>query len=619
MNSTPRHSRIALCSAWRAALVSGLLVSIAGCNADSYTAQPGGPNNSGSPAAYTGRVPANAPGHDNNVPPSPATGESRAGQSYSIYIEVPTSGDVLAFTVFEPAEMTGGEKYPLVLYGHGGGEQRVTNASSPATANQPINNPQQYIENGYGVISMDQRGHGESSGTIRLLDPDFEGLALLAMLDWAEAKLDWLAYGPGVDGSDPHNLMLGAIGASYGGGFQMLIHDIDPKHRLDAIIPEATWYDVGQAIAPNGVIKSLWSLFLFGRLSFASNELGPSQVDPYAQELLTQGLLSNQFSQEQRDFLRYHSNAYFCEGAPVATNGGPNTAPLFPPQRPGKINALFMQGMRDTLFNFNETYANYDCYRKLGGDVRLHSYQFGHNATPVVPDPGARPIPINPDPNEFTPPLEAYDNHCGSLSGHEAGLAFFDEHLKGIKDAAAIIPQQACLSLSYDDGVLVDEVTTGHAGTQVEIPATNVIAGIPDLPIVVDLGISAGPDGDVLAGIPRLEVDIASTAAGVPGEPILFAGIGIKAAALPGLPAPLVWDLADNQIMPMRGLGRHEIDLAGIGERLQPGDQLALLLYGGHNQYAATSSVNLSQPTLMPVTVAGTLWVPLLGPLPSAP
>jgi ABC-2 type transport system ATP-binding protein len=271
-----------------------------------------------------------------------------------------------------------------------------------------------------------------------------------------------------------------------------------------------------------------------------------------------------------------------------------------------------MQGMRDTLFNFNHAYANYLCYQSAGGDVRLRSYPFGHNATPVVPDPGVRPVPPNPNPEEFTPPLDAYDNRCASLGGHDAGLAFFDEYVKGIKGAADVIPHQICLSLASGDGVLVDEVTAGHAGVEVDIAPTTLIAGVPDVPVAVNLGITAGPDGDVLGGIPRLEVDVQPLMPGMPGEPVIFAGIGRASA-------PGAWELVDNQIMPMRGIGSHDIDLAGIGERLQPGDQLALLFYGGHNQYALTGSLNLAQPSPIPVTVTGKIWVPILGPLPAAP
>lgn len=573
----------------------------------------GAPHITAAGAGVAAVVAPDAPGHVNAVPPAPGPGESRAGLTYPVYIQVPATGDTFAFTVFEPATLEGGRKYPLLLYGHGGGDQRATDRNNPQLVYSPFNdNIKLFLDHGYGVISMDQRGHGESGGTIRLMDPDYEGRDLLALLDWAEARLDWLDYGVSVDGSDPHNLKLGAIGASYGGGFQMLIQNMDPKLRLDAIVPEATWHDLNYSTAPNGVFKSLWGTFLYGKLSTTGNNPTESRLDPYAQGMFDSGISGARISGEQHDFLYYHSNAYFCGGVPVATNGGPGTAPQYPPQPSSRIHAMFFQGMRDTLFNFREAYQNYQCFKQAGGDVRLLSYQTGHNATPVIPDPGLRPV--MPDPGNPNVPLDAYDDRCGTLSVHEATLAFFDEHIKGIAGAADIIPRQVCLSLAVNDGVLVDEVTAGHAGTQKEVPSTYLVAGLPDVPMAVDLGIVAGAGGDVIGGIPRLEVDIEPAAPGAPGEPILFAGIGQMLASAPG-----AWQLVDNQISPLRGTGMHRIDMAGIAERLAPGDRIALLLYGAHDQYPYSGSINASQPAVMPVTVQGKVWVPMLGALPPTP
>lgn len=583
------------------AIFLAALLSACGINGESQPAN--------AKAGSASGVAPDAPGHINTVPATPAAGKARAGQTYSIYIEVPATGDMFAFTVFEPATLEGGKKYPLLLYGHGGGDKRATDRTNPQLVYSPFNdNIKLFLDNGYGVISMDQRGHGESSGTIRLMDPDYEGRDLLALLDWAEAKLDWLDYGTSVDGTDPHNLKLGAIGASYGGGFQMLIQSMDPKHRLDAIVPEATWHDLNYSTAPNGVFKSLWGSFLYGKLSTTGNNPSQSRLDPYVQSMFNAGFTGERLGQEQHDFFYYHSNAYFCGGAAVATNGGPGTAPLYPPQRPSRIHAMFLQGMRDTLFNFREAYQNYQCLKQGGGDVRLLSYQTGHNATPVIPDPGLRPV--MPDPNNPNVPLDAYDDRCGTLSVHKATLAFFDEHIKGMIGAADIVPRKVCLSLAVNDAVLVDEVTAGHAGTQKDIPATDLIAGVLDVPMVVDLGIVAGAQGDVIGGIPRLEVDIKPIATGIPGEPIIFAGIGQMRASTPG-----IWELVDNQVSPLRGTGMHKIDMAGVAERLSPGDKIALLLYGGQDQYPYSGSINASQPTVMPVTVQGKVWVPMLGAL----
>lgn len=564
-----------------ASLALGLAFSLSGC---------GSTTSSSSVASPRSEVPADAPGHTNSVPPALTAGQSRAGQIYSVYITSPT-GDTVAFTVFEPTQMTGGQTYPLVLEGHGFAGTRQTSASADIKS---------LLDSGYGVISIDQRGHGETSGTIRVMDPDFEGRNLIAILDWAEARLGWLAYGRSTDGKDAHNLVLGSMGGSYGGMYQYLIHNVDPKHRLDAMTPEIAPSDLTYSLFPNSVVKAGWDFLLFGAGNTAGNNLDRGHFDPFVINFFQNALTTNQVSQEARDFFYYHSNAYFCHGNPVTTNGGAGTAPLYAPVKPNdKVNVMLFQGFRDTLFNFNNAYENYQCLKAQGGDVRLLSYQSGHNALQVVPDPGQL--------FQSTPAV-AFDSSCGGLSVGDARLAFFNQHLKGMSGAADKIPAKPCLSLTAGDAVLVDQVTTGKAGRAVDIPATNLVAGVLDLPIPVDLGITAGAEGDVIGGIPRLEVDVAPVADGLPGEPIIFAGIGHMRASMPG-----VWDLVDNQITPLRGAGRHEVDLAGIAERLAPGDKLALLLYGGHDQYHVTGSLNVASPTLMPVSVTGKVWVPMLG------
>ena len=77
-------------------------------------------------AAPTAPVPAYFPGATNHVPASPATGQSRPGTAYNIYIRAPGTGDKVAFTVFEPSTLEGGKTYPLVLQAGGFGVSRET-------------------------------------------------------------------------------------------------------------------------------------------------------------------------------------------------------------------------------------------------------------------------------------------------------------------------------------------------------------------------------------------------------------------------------------------------------------------------------------------------------------
>ncbi|MES2424700.1 MAG: CocE/NonD family hydrolase [Pseudomonadota bacterium] len=548
-------------------------------------------------------------------PPLPAPGQARAGKSYSVFLKVPATGDTVAFTVFEPATLTGGQTYPLILHSHGFQGARYKSKPIPLQAiNVDLANPLGsdftdigvFIDQGYGVISIDERAHGDSNGSDRVMDPDFEGKDLLAVIDWAEANLPWLKYGMSADGTDPRNLVLGSIGTSYGGMFQYLIHNIDPKKRLDAMVPMWAPYDLTYSLAPGNTPKTLWNFALFG----IGNLTGLKTLtgfDPFIFNGFIQGFAQNELSPELKDLLVYHSNRYFCEGKPVATNGGPGTRPERPPVPGGKVNALIVQGIRDTLFNLNEGYQNYQCLKAQGGDVRLLTTQVGHNTLQTVPDFD----------QALFHPSDVLNTQCGTIDPAAGALAFFNQHLKGMAGAADGIPKKLCLSISGKDAALVDDLTVGRAGTQVRVPPSSVLAGLPELANAVPLGITAGAGGEVVAGIPRLEVTVAATSPLARGEPIIFAGLGIELAA--GAP---VYELLNNQVTPLKGLGRHDIDLSGVAARLKPGQKLVLLLYGGKDQYLASGSVslNVAKATIMPVTVSGNLWVPRIGlPASTAP
>ena len=526
-------------------------------------------------------TPADFPGVTNTVPASPAMGQSRPGTAYNVYIQAPGTGDKVAFTVFEPSTLEGGKTYPLVLQALGFSLARETAAT--------IANVKPLIEAGYGVISFDHRGHGESSGAVRNMDPDYEGKNVLAVLDWAEAKLDWLKYAP--SGGDPHNLVLGSIGGSYGGMYQYMLHNIDPKRRLDAMVAWVAPNDLTYSNFPGGVAKAAYML------GSTTPGKGPL-IDPYSANASAASLQANKMVDGYADYLYYHSNQYFCADRRVATNGGPGTAPEHLPRRGPKVNALLFQGMRDTLFNFSEGYANYQCLKGEGGDVRLLSYQSGHNAAHLVPDPG----------EAYLPPGNVYDGRCGSLHLTTAIGAFFAQYLKGVPGAADAVPTKPCLSIAKDDAVLVSQVMTMQSGaTAVDVPATHVISGTGlDQPVAVDLGITGAQGSSVVAGIPHLQLKVRA-APDSTGEPILFVGLGQKHNAAPG-----AWDLIDNQVLPLRGTGTFDVDLVGVAARLAAGEKLALLVYGRESLFVAPSSANVPNPPIVPVTVSGKVWVPLL-------
>lgn len=333
------------------------------------------------------------------------------GGNYRVAIPS-ASGETIVFQVFEPATFNCQVGAPLVLDGHGyGGSRRTSTGSTVAEVIVP-NIAGDLVAANMGVISIDQRGFGESTGTVRVMDPDFEGQDLLAILDWAEANLDWMRYrlqktGAAANAPREYNLMLGATGSSYGGGYQFLIHNIDPKGRMDVMTPDITWNDLRSSLNPGatyaraegtrrpeenitarGGVKAGWVLGLVSLGEAGSRMATPQDgQDPLIIETLTNGLITNIFPDGALNFFRYHSPSYYCDDEPLGLMSfaiGGNVTALTSKAKPRGVDILITQGMRDTLFPFNEAAWNFKCYRELAKvdgtkpDVRLFTHQSGH-------------------------------------------------------------------------------------------------------------------------------------------------------------------------------------------------------------------------------------------------
>eukprot|EP01137_Pigoraptor_chileana_P020986 Opistho-2@84112 len=167
---------------YRLASVLGLSALLAACGGGDGAAAPDTVRVSAAAVAPTTAL---APVSDATVVPAmPTPGTSRAGRSYSVFIKVPATGDTVAFTVFEPATLEGGQTYPLILHSHGFQGARYKSRPVPfGPLKVDFANPLGsdftdigvFIDKGYGVISIDQRAHGDSNGSDRVMDPDFEG------------------------------------------------------------------------------------------------------------------------------------------------------------------------------------------------------------------------------------------------------------------------------------------------------------------------------------------------------------------------------------------------------------------------------------------------------------
>ncbi|WP_327666929.1 alpha/beta fold hydrolase [Streptomyces sp. NBC_00485] len=109
---------------------------------------------------------------------------------------------------------------------------------------------QDLARDGYAVLTWSARGFGRSTGKIGLNDPKGE-VADVSQL------IDWLAKQPQVRLDKPGDPRVGVAGASYGGAISLLAAGYD--HRVDAIAPAITYWNLADALFPNDVFKKLWA------------------------------------------------------------------------------------------------------------------------------------------------------------------------------------------------------------------------------------------------------------------------------------------------------------------------------------------------------------------------
>ena len=562
----------------------------------------------------------------NLPPPKVVLTETRAGTQTHVVLPSRVDGVDVSFQVFEPDNLVAGQTYPLVLEGHGyGGARQTARAGFIARLTAA----------GYYVISIDERGFGASGGTVRVMSPDQEGQDLVQILDWAEDL-------PGLRRRSNNEMYVGSYGGSYGGMYQFLLAGTDPKQRLRVIAPDITPHDLVFALNPNEVIKSGYvvALAAVGEASGATSlpsgvlPMGTNQDDAIV-ETLIQGASTNLFPDAGRAFFTYHSVKYFCEGQPALPQEFMVAMPdplLVPPRPFPAIDALITQGTRDTLFNFNDGFNNYNCLKARGGDVRFLSHESGHILPVSLSSiPGAE-AGLDPFYAALTAPNfqdAGGARNCGSLVLNDVQFAWFEEKLQfkqGAIDAALPSGKSPCLSLGADDAISVPEIKVGGTpfAIAVDTPQFNSALGIAgavlgsgareqllaDVPLTT---IAAG--GGVIAGLPVLDIELTGLSGlemdscpapiAIGGcDPILLLAIGHRKAGTTR------WDQMDDQITPVRGFGKHSIRMNGVSERLAEGDELALLIYAFHAQFPITWSRDVFVPA---VNVSGSIALPLLG------
>ncbi|MDT0345384.1 alpha/beta fold hydrolase [Streptomyces litchfieldiae] len=253
--------------------------------------------------------------------------------------------DTSFFTAGDP-----GRPRPAVLIGHGfGGSKDDTRAAAERLAAE-----------GYAVLTWSARGFGDSTGRIGLNDPDAEVADVRRLIDW-------LAERPEVALDTEGDPRVGVTGASYGGAIALLAAGHDD--RVDAIAPQITYWDLAEALFPDGVFKRLWAGILFTTGSTEAGYVDRSAGTPGAPGC-------GRFTEELCDLYER-----------VAVSGEPDEAArrLLTERSPVAVAenidvpTLVIQGQHDSLFPLDQSDAMATAIAAGGAPVAVDWIWAGHD------------------------------------------------------------------------------------------------------------------------------------------------------------------------------------------------------------------------------------------------
>ncbi|MFJ2190364.1 alpha/beta fold hydrolase [Kitasatospora sp. NPDC087861] len=198
-----------------------------------------------------------------------ASGGEQAVQQEDRFLAMPeTPGSDQQVQLDTSFFTTGTTPRPAVLLAHGFGGSKDGERERA----------QQLARQGYAVLTWSARGFGHSGGKIGLNAPDRE-------VEDVKHLVDWLAGRPEVQLDGPGDPRVGITGASYGGAVSLLASAYD--HRIDAVATQITWWNLADALFPqgvqgsgavDGVFKKLWAGIFF--TTGAAGDLGPSGGAP---------------------------------------------------------------------------------------------------------------------------------------------------------------------------------------------------------------------------------------------------------------------------------------------------------------------------------------------------
>ncbi|WP_439937989.1 alpha/beta fold hydrolase [Nocardia sp. N13] len=426
----------------------------------------------------------------------------------------------ICFTLFRPAGATKDQPVPMVLHSHGWGGSRTTDPSAFA-----------YLTDaGFGVLSFDQRGFGESGGHAYIENPDVEGKDVQEIVDLVAAQ-DW------VKKQKPGDPVLGAIGGSYGGGYQFVgafseLRDTGAT-RFDALVPEITWNSLTDSLFPQGVPRTEWASALTAA-ALPTDALPPIVLQGFAEAAATGNVPSYLY-----DFLDKNGPEWHVRQG-----------------RKLDIPVLFSQGETDNLFPLHQGLENFA--GALTDKARARSIFVGYNGGHTLPA-------LAPAGSNFDIPLatsDACSPVLGSPNFADLGLRFLQQNLQGRKSG---LTGFGAYHLTTAGGrcVTVPSVTPSKDVPLGEVVST-VGAGAP-----IAYPVAQGPL--TIAGTPSLDATL--TTLGLDNRAFLALSVGTS---------PLDAKIVQNNMLPIRENGlvidkpRTGVELPSVAVDVPAGQTLFL-------------------------------------------
>ncbi len=408
-----------------------------------------------------------------SVVPGPAEGEQQDGVLTSF------DGVKIHYTIFRPAGASAANPVPMVFSSHGWGGSRTKNMK-------------EWTDRGFGGISFDQRGFGQSGDRAYVQEPTREAKDVQGLLDIVQG-LDWVmrdvdATADGVWGLDDPTVF--AVGGSYGGGYQTVTALTETADhgdtRFDALAPEITWYDLPQALGPQKVARTAWLTLLQGT---ATQDTAQYIQQAYAYGAATgqwpDGTIGGTPAPSIPDIdTTFNANgpSGFVEGGTYVPDGGVRL----------DIPALWRQGSSDTLFNLNEGLDNLDA---MTDEARAGSYLIGYNGGHVLPTAFPMGTATGSDSCSAATPHKSFGEMTAAFFRIVAAGGSTDgflDHRYGITDmnGACVwtddVRSTMAFPVGYDVELTTGAATTAGAGAPQYLPVftavkTTVLTGVPTL------------------------------------------------------------------------------------------------------------------------------------------